>query len=688
MKASLFSIALIIISCSIHAQVKYFSTNYKGGISCNGFSGGVNGTFTNDIVMHIAPGSTIHKAFLCAGELGNGDSLTVQLDGQPVLFVNNGTNTAPYFLNVNYGGVAAPHAVDVTSIISATDTVYSLDVIQSGIGANFYTDFYLIVMYENPGMQLINVHLFGNDKDMAPVVTHQMNFSPALPGTGDVVAGFHMGYMCHAGDGEIVTVNGFNIGTGFGPDINSLPNGCGGPFASFYYENGVPVGVYDDDASMAVNGPDVTSTLNGIVNPGDTSIGIIFNHANGSSQDNSIWNTVLVYAASIFIDKFCYGDTTLFIALDSTSFIAHQWTFDDPSTGPLNTSYDAMSGHVFSAPGNYNVQLIRASIFPPYSDTLIFPITISNKPLPNLGNDTTLCNGQSILLDPGTFTNYVWSNGASSQTVTANTSGTYIVTVTELTCSNIDTVIVTVAPCAGVVANLASSDTSFCDKNCINFFDLSLNSPTSWQWTFSGAAPSSSTDQNPTGICYNNYGSFDVELIACNSIGCDTVLFPGFINEFQLPPTPQVVVSNDTLYCLATNVTYAWINVNNPGVILSTAPTFYPGVAGNYYVLITDSLQCSVPSAVIGISTSLISNGENIHSIYFEQHSGQLIVNDKNRTIQNMVIIDNTGRAIINYKPSNRNSIYHIPFELASGLYICVINYMNENTRMHKFVVY
>src|SRR6185295_17234913 len=32
----------------------------------------------------------------------------------------------------------------------------------------------------------------------------------------------------------------------------------------------------------------------------------------------------------------------------------------------------------------------------------------------------------------------------------------------------------------------ASSDTSVCEKFCINFFDSSTNNPTSWQWNFPG----------------------------------------------------------------------------------------------------------------------------------------------------------------------------------------------------------
>jgi PKD repeat protein len=62
------------------------------------------------------------------------------------------------------------------------------------------------------------------------------------------------------------------------------------------------------------------------------------------------------------------------------------------------------------------------------------------------------------------------------------------------------------------------------DKKCIllgsslTFTDLSTNFPTSWQWTFEGGDPSSSTAQNPK-VKYNSPGKFYITLIASNSIG-------------------------------------------------------------------------------------------------------------------------------------------------------------------------
>jgi gliding motility-associated-like protein len=57
-----------------------------------------------------------------------------------------------------------------------------------------------------------------------------------------------------------------------------------------------------------------------------------------------------------------------------------------------------------------------------------------NEPVVFLGNDTVLCEGQSVLLQaPLGYENYLWSNGSSGTALTASNSGIYILTATILT---------------------------------------------------------------------------------------------------------------------------------------------------------------------------------------------------------------------------------------------------------------
>lgn len=55
----------------------------------------------------------------------------------------------------------------------------------------------------------------------------------------------------------------------------------------------------------------------------------------------------------------------------------------------------------------------------------------------------------------------------------------------------------------------------------VRFTDLSTNFPTSWNWTFEGGTPSTSTEQNPV-VVYAQPGKFKVTLVTANSAGTST----------------------------------------------------------------------------------------------------------------------------------------------------------------------
>jgi len=78
------------------------------------------------------------------------------------------------------------------------------------------------------------------------------------------------------------------------------------------------------------------------------------------------------------------------------------------------------------------------------SDTIhvtVLPLSV------DLGNDTILCAGGSIILDAGnTGSNFLWNTTATTQTISVNASGTYYVTVTKGNCTASDTIHVTVLP--------------------------------------------------------------------------------------------------------------------------------------------------------------------------------------------------------------------------------------------------
>ena len=65
------------------------------------------------------------------------------------------------------------------------------------------------------------------------------------------------------------------------------------------------------------------------------------------------------------------------------------------------------------------------------------------------------------------------------------------------------------------IANFSSSDPNIMEGQTISYTDKSANNPTSWNWTFEGGDPSTSTDRNPV-ITYNSISTFDVSLTVDN----------------------------------------------------------------------------------------------------------------------------------------------------------------------------
>jgi len=62
----------------------------------------------------------------------------------------------------------------------------------------------------------------------------------------------------------------------------------------------------------------------------------------------------------------------------------------------------------------------------------------------------------------------------------------------------------------------------------ISFLSTCLG-PVSWKWTFEGAVPETSTDQNPTGVIYPNAGSYNVKLVTSDGNTADSVVKENYI---------------------------------------------------------------------------------------------------------------------------------------------------------------
>jgi gliding motility-associated-like protein len=135
-------------------------------------------------------------------------------------------------------------------------------------------------------------------------------------------------------------------------------------------------------------------------------------------------------------DTICVNETVSF-KNSSTNATAYSWDFGDGT--PLSTA--TSPSHTYTAPGKYNVTFIAINTSTcALSDTLILKIVVLPTPVVNIGRDTTVCNTINLKLDAGTTGNiYLWSTGATTQTIQVTTAGIYWVKVSNGFCADADT---------------------------------------------------------------------------------------------------------------------------------------------------------------------------------------------------------------------------------------------------------
>ena len=92
-------------------------------------------------------------------------------------------------------------------------------------------------------------------------------------------------------------------------------------------------------------------------------------------------------------------------------------------------------------------------------------------------------------------------------------------------------------PPTEVKAIFIASTTDACVGQPVDFADESTGPIISWEWTFEGGDPATSTEQNPS-VTYSSTGDFDVELIVSDGIEIDTTIIENFINVNDVPPSP------------------------------------------------------------------------------------------------------------------------------------------------------
>jgi len=226
-------------------------------------------------------------------------------------------------------------------------------------------------------------------------------------------------------------------------------------------------------------------------------------------------------------------------------------------------------------------------------------VTLNPPPTIPLGADTTICDGDSIVLDagnPGAI--YQWSTTATSQTVNVP-AGTYTVTVVDSNnCSNTESILISGS---SFPVDLGA-DTTLCDGASLTL-DAGAGA-IGYLW--------STTDMTQS-INVNTAGTYSVA--ATDSLGCDGV--DTIVVNTENTPTAAYTfnvtgagLTYDFMYTGTSATSYSWDFGDNSPLATGAMPSHTYAVDGNYDVTLIVTNACGTDTivqnlAVVGIERGL-----------------------------------------------------------------------------------
>lgn len=271
---------------------------------------------------------------------------------------------------------------------------------------------------------------------------------------------------------------------------------------------------------------------------------------------------------------FCSGGTVTLFSSAGTSYL---W-----STAQTTPSI------VVSTSGTYTVTVTNAAgCTTASSGTVVTVNTTPAQPTITAGGPVTFCNGDSVTLTSSASSTYLWSTGATTQAIKAKTTGNYIVTVSNGTCTATSTpTAVTVNPTPTSTIS-ASGSTNLCTGQTVN---LTANTATSYLW---------STGATTQTI---NVGTAATYTVTVTSNGCTASPSAGTVVTVSSNPTPTITPSGSTTFCQGSSITLTSSSATN--YLWSTGATTQSinvASTGNYTVRITSG-TCTATSAPTAVT--------------------------------------------------------------------------------------
>lgn len=174
-------------------------------------------------------------------------------------------------------------------------------------------------------------------------------------------------------------------------------------------------------------------------------------------------------------------------------------------------------------------------------------------------------------ITPVTVMNYAVGPNTDRRTLTpvSETAGGNDImsrSVVNNSCGPTAMVALTAGNCAinAPIANFTGTPLTGCNSLTVTFTDASVNTPTTWNWTFVGGAPAAFSGQNPPLVTYGAPGTYTVTLTVSNASGSDVETKTNYITVNNCPPPVADFSALPNNVCAGSNIQFTDLSTNTP----------------------------------------------------------------------------------------------------------------------------
>ncbi|MEL7422588.1 MAG: PKD domain-containing protein [Bacteroidota bacterium] len=290
---------------------------------------------------------------------------------------------------------------------------------------------------------------------------------------------------------------------------------------------------------------------------------------------------------------------TLTFTNESTGADTYQWSFPGGMPNASDLEHPVI---VYNEVGVYPVSLTATGPGGSVSSTIESYVEVLSGPDGSLEVSSIDLLDVQFAMTSSNTDEIIWNfgDGTLGNDITAplhsySAPGTYVVTLSLI--NECDTLVleeeVTLSLAAPIADFSTETDRIGCAPLSVTFSNTSINADT-YQWTFPGGVPESSTEESPV-VVYLEEGVYPVQLIAGNLSGSDTATVVEYVSVFPQPSASftfiddllEVTFSSD----MSNTDSFSW-DFGDGNSSTDTNPIHTYEIGGSYEVSLTVTNDC------------------------------------------------------------------------------------------------